>query len=131
MGFLNRSDVVRYTELFTKIYIGYMSIEDLKAYCDYDVPTKQTFAVISLEKEHTGALLLQFFVLHSRKKLDLIQIRNNQMKVTRKDPYGISISEVVHTMRIMQEYKPFDVDSVKKIEQLLEKNNQKYGKISQ
>lgn len=130
MAFLNRNDVVRYTELFTKIYIGYVSIEDFKSYCAYTKETKQTKVVVSLEKEHTGALLLQFFILHSRKKLDLVQIRNDQMKVTQKDPYGISISEVIHTMRVMDECAPFDKEALYKIEALLEKNNQKYGKMS-
>ncbi len=127
MKFLNRKDVVRYTELFTKIYIGYMSIEAFREWSGYSEATTQPRVIVSLEKEHTGALLLQYFIHHSRKKLDLLEPKNGELKITRKDPFGISITEVVHISKQLDENYLLGVADMQKIEGLLTQNNTQYS----
>ncbi|MCJ7765791.1 MAG: hypothetical protein MUP09_07620 [Thiovulaceae bacterium] len=104
MNFLNKSDVVRKIDLFTKFYIGYMSAEDFKKIAPTvtrDIPAR---VVVALEKEHTGELGLIYFLQYNRRNIDMVHILNGGgAKIDKKDPYGITVNEVHHVLRAMKE----------------------------
>ncbi|NOQ32152.1 MAG: hypothetical protein GQ570_13635 [Helicobacteraceae bacterium] len=119
MEFLLREDVVRYHELFTKIYIGYMPIAKFKEMFS-DVNTKNaTEAVICVEKEHTGNFRVLYFLQYSRKNLDMVTFKNDKTKVEKKDPYGISVNEVLHIRKSMNESESINIQQMNEIIQLL------------
>ncbi len=104
MNFLNKNDVVRKIDLFTKFYIGYMSAGDFKKIAPAvtrDIPKR---VVVALEKEHTGELGLIYFLQYSRRSIDMVHILDDErVKIEKKDPYGITVNEVHHILRAMKE----------------------------
>ena len=118
MGFLKTEVCTRYIDLFTKVYLGYMDGKDFqKLY--HDVPNVTDKVVVSIEKEHTGALVLTYFMQHSRKKLDNVVIKNHKASVVKKDPYGISVTEVYHVLRIVNDSFRLSVKDIHVVEKLL------------
>jgi hypothetical protein len=118
MGFLKTEICTRYIDLFTKVYLGYMSGEEFqKMYPNIESVTEKV--VVSIEKEHTGALILTYFMQHSRKKLDNVVIKNEKATVMKKDPYGISVTEVFHMLRVMDTSYQLSIKNIHMVEKLL------------
>ncbi len=125
MGFLNSKTVTRYVDLFTKIYIGWMSRDEfLKMVPDYKGEVSDQVTV-SIEKEHTNELLLTYFMPHTRKNLDKINLQGGDIKIVKKDPYGISVTEVAHMSRQMGEEHHLSSSDIELVERLLAEHNAK------
>jgi len=118
MGFLQTEVCTRYIDLFTKVYLGYMKKSEFEKMYP-NVPNVTDKVVVSIEKDHTGALLLTYFMQHSRKKLDNVVIKNGNATVAKKDPYGISVTEVFHALRIMDESYLLSIKNINIVEKLL------------
>lgn len=118
MGFLKTEVCTRYVDLFTKVYLGYMDGKDFEKMYP-EVPNVTEKVVVSIEKEHTGCLVLTYFMQHSRKKLDNIVIKNGKASVQKKDPYGISVTEVFHVLRIADESFKLSIKNINVAEKLL------------
>ncbi len=118
MGFLKTEVCTRYIDLFTKVYFGYMDKKDFEAMYP-EVPNVTEKVVVSIEKDHTGALLLTYFMQHSRKKLDNVIIKNEKATVAKKDPYGISVTEVFHVLRIMDDSYRLSIKNIRIVDKLL------------
>ena len=118
MGFLKTEVCTRYIDLFTKVYFGYMDKRDFETMYP-EVPNVTQKVVVSIEKDHTGALLLTYFMQHSRKKLDNVIIKNEKATVAKKDPYGISVTEVFHVLRIMDDSYRLSIKNIRVVDKLL------------
>ena len=119
MGFLKTEVCTRYIDLFTKVYLGYMDGHHFQKMYPH-VPNVTEKVVVSIEKDHTGALLLTYFMQHSRKKLDNVVInKHGEASVAKKDPYGISVTEVYHVLRIMDDSFVLSIKNIKVVEKLL------------
>jgi len=115
--FLQTQKTTRIIDLFTKFYIGYMSSEEFKRLfpsVTKDIPSK---IAVSLEKEHTGELRLLFFMSHSKKNLEVVETaKNGEVKISKKDPYGISVTEVFHISKAFKENLALSVEDIRKVE---------------
>ncbi|MDF1879788.1 hypothetical protein JHD50_00475 [Sulfurimonas sp. MAG313] len=118
MGFLKTEVCTRYIDLFTKVYLGYMDKSQFEIMYP-EVPNVTDKVVVSIEKDHTGALLLTYFMQYSRKKLDNVVIKNSKATVNKKDPYGISVTEVFHSLRIMDDSYVLSIKNIHIVEKLL------------
>lgn len=124
MGFLTSKTVTRYVDLFTKIYIGFMDAEGFKRLVPNFSGEVSERVTVSIEKEHTGELLLTYFMPHSRKNLDKVSIlEDEEIKVVKKDPYGISVTEVAHMAKQMKEEHQLRVKDIRLIQKLLKQHN--------
>mgnify|MGYP000214990163 CR=1 FL=1 len=118
MGFLQTEVCTRYIDLFTKVYLGYMDKSEFEKLYP-NVPEVTEKVVVSIEKDHTGALLLTYFMQYSRKRLVNVVIKNEKASVAKKDPYGISVTEVFHALRIMDDSYVLSVKNINVVEKLL------------
>lgn len=118
MGFLQTEVCTRYIDLFTKVYLGYMDKSEFEKMYP-TVPDVTEKVVVSIEKDHTGALLLTYFMQYSRKRLDNVVIKNGKASVAKKDPYGISVTEVFHALRIMDDSYVLSIKNINVVEKLL------------
>ncbi len=123
MGFLNSITVTRYIDLYTKIYIGYMEKDEFKKMLGSFDGKISDRVIVSLEKEHTGELLLTYFMPHTRKNLDKVSITKNGIKVVKKDPFGISVTEVAHMSKQMNKEDALSVKNINLIQKLLDNHN--------
>ncbi len=123
MGFLGSITVTRYVDLYTKIYIGYMDKDEFKRMLpDFEGEVSER-VIVSLEKEHTDYLLLTYFMPHTRKNLDKVSITNGNIKVVKKDPFGISVTEVAHMAKQMNEGDILTIKNIALIQKLLDNHN--------
>ena len=117
MKFLMDPLTQRYHDLYTKIYLGYMSPEEFKKIVD--IKNEQQ-VVVALEKKHSDEIVVTYYIQHSRKKLDFISFDDNgAMSVEKKDPYGITVTEVYHITKMMDEGYELSANNIKTIKNLL------------
>lgn len=96
--FLKTEKCTRYIDLFTKVYIGYMDKKDFQNL--YPTVSDVTDKIaVAIEKEHTGRLFLTYFMQYSRKNLVNVVIKSGKPTVVKKDPFGVSVTEVFHILR--------------------------------
>ncbi len=118
MGFLKTEVCTRYIDLFTKVYFGFMDKKEFEQMYP-NVPNVTEKVVVAIEKDHNGMLLLTYFMQHSRKKLDNIVIKNGEATIVKKDPFGISVTEVFHSLRVMDDSYRLSIKNISVVEKLL------------
>ncbi len=120
MQFLLSKTVQRYHDLFVKIYIGYMEPEDFTRRFPTIENPNNARVYVAIEKEHTGHYALNFFLSHSRKNLELITVKNGRPHSVKKDPFGVTVTEISYISNVVREphrLKNEDIDTVvKKLE---------------
>lgn len=117
MRFINGIKFTRYHDLFTKVYIGYMASDDFAAMLPSVQKSSPTEVIVAIEKEHTGAFTLNYFMQHSRKDVDIIAIRGGKVVVEKKDPYGVTVTEVMHILKTMRPVNQITAEHIKVIEE--------------
>jgi hypothetical protein len=119
MKFLLEPLTQRYHDLYTKIYLGYMSALEFKKVIPIDIDPEQK-VIVALEKKHSDEIVLTYYIQYSRKKLDYIYFDDNdKLCVERKDPYGITVTEVYHITKFMDESYIYNANNISTIKKLL------------
>ncbi|MBU0631625.1 hypothetical protein KKA17_03185 [bacterium] len=117
MKFLLDPLTQRYHDLYTKIYLGYMDPSEFKKIVDIKNDTQ---VVVALEKKHSDEIVLTYYIQHSRKKLDFISFNDDgAMSIEKKDPFGITVTEVYHITKLMDESYLLSANNIKTIKNLL------------
>lgn len=117
MRFIRGTKFTRYHDLFTKVYIGYMEPDTFSEMVPGLKRVASTPVLVAIEKEHTGAFTLNYFMQHSRKDVDIIAFRNGRLVVERKDPYGVTVTEVMHILKTMRPVNKISAEDIKGIEE--------------
>jgi len=103
--FFKRPTTQIYHDIYTKVYIGFLSIEDFKKLApslSWE-GSKASRVVVAIEKDHSGGYFLTYFIRHASKKLDNVILSEEGPKVVKKDPYGITLTEMNHLDKVMGE----------------------------
>ncbi len=103
--FFKRSTTQRYHDIYTKIYVGFLPIADFKALAPGAVPEGSNAhrAVVAIEKDHSGGYFLTYFIRHASKKLDNVTLGGGSFKTVKKDPFGITLTEMNHLDKAMDD----------------------------
>lgn len=122
ISFLMSFKIQRYHDLYNKFYIGYISIEDAKELLkldDYPYDKNQR-VIVAIEKKHNDEMILTYYIQLNRKKLYLYSFNevNNVVK-EKKDPFGITVTEVYHIDKMMDDSYKLHLGNIKTIENLL------------
>ena len=121
MEFLRHPDVIRYHNLFTKIYIGYMETDEFRKLFPSVPPSQADKVFVALEKEHTDELTLTYFLRHSRKRLDNITVnKKGEVSIAKKDPFGITVTEVAHISKMLKPAFRLKSEDIRGVEKLLD-----------
>lgn len=130
MNFLMSSNIQRYLDLYNKFYIGYIDAGDVRSELKLDEKVNDNQRVIvAIEKKYTDEIVLTYYLQLTRKNLYLYSL-DDDGKVTKekKDPYGITVTEVYHIDKMMDDKYKFNNSNIKTIKKLLkerfEKDNQ-------
>ena len=100
--FLFSKTVQRYHDLFVKMYIGYMEPEAFKERFPTVSNPGDARTYVAIEKEHTGGYILNFFLSHSRKNLELITEKDGRPHSVKKDPYGVTVTEISYISNVVK-----------------------------
>lgn len=122
MGFLYNPKIQRYHDLYNKFYIGYVSIDSAKDILGIDPSKykKDQKVVVAIEKKHSDEIVLTYYIQTTRKNLYLYSF-NDDGKVVKekKDPYGITVTEVFHIGKMMDESYLLSTTNINVIKKLL------------
>jgi hypothetical protein len=121
MSFLLNTKIQRYHDLYNKFYIGYLNISDAKFLLGLEGEyNNEQRVVVAIEKKHSNEIVLTYYIQLARKKLYLYTF-NEEGKVTKekKDPYGITVTEVFHINKMMDESYILNQSNIKVIKKLL------------
>lgn len=119
MKFLLEPLTQRYHDLYTKIYLGYMDASEFQKIADVNLADEQK-VVVALEKKHSDEIVVTYYIQYSRKKLDYLYLdENEKICIEKKDPYGITVTEVYHITKFMDESYIFNANNIKTIKKLL------------
>jgi len=134
MSFLYNAKTQRYHNLYNKLYIGYIEFKDVKTLLKIkdNEYSEQQRVVVALEKKFTDEIVLTYYIQINRKKLFLYSF-DDAGKITKekKDPYGITVTEVFHTNKMMDEHYKLSMANLNTIKKLLkEKFNSDKNLIS-
>ena len=121
VDFFRRPATQRYHDIYTKVYVGFLSVADFKTLAP-DIQWEKSNAsrvIVAIEKDHSGGYFLTYFARHSAKKLDNITLSPSGSKVTKKDPFGITLTEMNHLDKVMDGQFALTLDQHKELETII------------
>jgi len=121
INFLMNYKIQRYHDLYNKFYIGYLSIEDAKEMLNLkDEYKDDQRVVVAIEKKYSDEIVLTYYIQTARKNLYLYSFDDSgKLSREKKDPYGITVTEVFHINKLMNERYSLDISHIKTIKKLL------------
>lgn len=126
INFLMSQKVQRYHDLYNKFYIGYVLASEMREELSLDKSIKDDHKVIvALEKKHSDEIVVTYYVQQTRKILFLYSYDDSGKIVKeKKDPYGITVTEVYHVNKMMDEHYFLNRTHIETIKKLLEEKTQ-------
>lgn len=126
INFLMSQKVQRYHDLYNKFYIGYVLASEMREELSLDRSIKDDHKVIvALEKKHSDEIVVTYYVQQTRKILFLYSYDDSGKIVKeKKDPYGITVTEVYHVNKMMDEHYFLNRTHIETIKKLLEEKTQ-------
>jgi hypothetical protein len=130
MTFLMNPKIQRYHDLYNKFYVGYVSIEEVRNMLQltgkYNENQK---VVIAIEKKHSDEIVVTYYIQIARKNLILYSFNDDGNVVKeKKDPYGITVTEVFHISKQMDESYKLSISNINTIKKLLKERFLKRNK---
>jgi hypothetical protein len=131
MNFLMNYKIQRYHDLYNKFYIGYMSVENAKEILNLQEEyTPEQKVVVAIEKKHSDEIILTYYIQKTRKNLYLYSFDDNgKMTKEKKDPYGITVTEVFHIGKMMNESYELNSSQIATIKKLLKERYKRQQSI--
>jgi len=121
MKFLTNFKVQRYHDLYNKFYVGYLTIENAKNLLNLtDEYKEDQRVVVALEKKHSEEIILTYYIQTGRKRLYLYTVEeDNKISKEKKDPYGITVTEVFHINKQMDTSYEMNLTHIGVVKKLL------------
>jgi len=121
MTFLMNYKIQRYHDLYNKFYVGYLSIENARDFLGLtEEYAPEQRVVVALEKKHSDEIILTYYIQRTRKNLYLYSFDDDgKISKEKKDPYGITVTEVFHINKLMNETYELNISNIKIIKKLL------------
>jgi len=122
MSFLYNYKIQRYHDLYNKFYIGYLTLSDAKKILNLenDNYKDEQRVVVAIEKKHSDEIVLTYYIQTTRKNLYLYSFDDNdKVSKEKKDPYGITVTEVFHINKLMDNKYQLTLQNINTIKKLL------------
>ncbi|SFV53659.1 hypothetical protein MNB_SM-5-311 [hydrothermal vent metagenome] len=128
MKFLMSDAIQRYHNLYNKFYIGFIALKHIKNSLkiqdgEYDENQR---VVVALEKKFSDEIVVTYYIQINRKRLYLYSFNDSgNLQKEKKDPYGITVTEVFHINKLMDAKYELSVSKIKTIKKLLKESYQR------
>ena len=120
MNFLMSEKIQRYHDLYNKFYVGFIDVAEVRDMLELDESYKDDHRVIvAIEKKHSDEIVLTYYIQLTRKKLYLFSFDEDKVVKEKKDPYGITVTEVYHISKMMDEKYRLTIENLDMINKLL------------
>ena len=114
--FFRSEKVNRYIEIFSKVYIGYITFETLELLTGKLDFVSQNHVYVTIDKKDDGSFYVVFYTRVSKKRLTKIEILPNGIKLSDKDPKGFTVAEVKFINHIVKPMNELTLKQVKNIQ---------------
>ena len=116
--FLLSDKVNRYIEIFSKLYIGFISYETLVALAGKEnLDFEETKHVhVTIDKKDDGSYYVVFYTRVSKKRLTKIEILEDSVKLSDKDPKGFTVAETKFIDYIIKPHHEINLKQIKNIQ---------------
>jgi len=133
MHFLMNEKVQRYHDLYNKFYVGFLTVKDTKQLLNLKEGeyADEQRVIVALEKKHSDEIVVTYYIQTTRKNLYLYSFNDGKVVKEKKDPYGITVTEVFHTNKLMDKSYALTIPQVNTMKKLLKeryKRDAKKGK---
>jgi hypothetical protein len=130
MNFLMNNKVQRYHDLYNKFYVGFLAVKDVKNLLNLkeDEYAQEQRVVVALEKKYSDEIVVTYYIQTTRKNLYLYSFNDGKVVKEKKDPYGITVTEVFHINKLMDESYSLNMSQVNTIKKLLKERYKKESK---
>jgi len=131
MKFLLNENTQRYHDLYNKFYVGYIAVKYVKniLHLQQDEYDENLRVVIALEKKHSDEIVVTYYIQTTRKRLFLYSFDDSgKLSKEKKDPYGITVTEVFHINKLMDSKYELTTTNIKIMKKLLKESFLKRNK---
>lgn len=105
-----------YFDIYTKLYIGYISSEEfLHLYADFNLKTKLDQVIVTIEKVNQTQLDVVYYAKETNGKLKRIRIEDNNVSIKDKELDGFTNAEVRFFTKVLEEKHHLSVENIKHI----------------
>lgn len=102
LNFFKGKKIQLYFDIFTKLYIGFISTDDFKTIIpEFDKSVRDDRIFVTIEKINRKSYDIVYYVKETSGKLKRVVIENNEMIVKDKDPEGFTNVEVRFICKIL------------------------------
>ncbi len=120
MNFLLSQKVQRYHDLYNKFQIGFCDAIDVRDELGLDESIADDVRVnVAIEKKFTNEIELTYYISLSRKSLYLYSCEDGAWSREKKDPRGITVTEIYHINKITDESFRLNKEQLQTIDKLL------------
>ncbi|MGM0519528.1 MAG: hypothetical protein ACQERD_07780 [Campylobacterota bacterium] len=110
-------------DIYTKLYIGYLSIEDFNTLfpnINYQIKNEQNQKVlVTIEKVNQTQLDLVYYVKLSNKVLKRVRYFNDQVSIKDKEPDGFTSAEVRFFLKVLENKHQLFINNINFIKEKL------------
>lgn len=117
LKFLRTNKVRRYFDIFTKIYIGYIDEENFKALVpNVELEINDNIIYVTIEQKDNNKFAIVYYLRTQNRKLKRIEVLNDRVDISDKDPKGFTNSEIKFMSYIITPIYSLNKNSIKYIE---------------
>ncbi|RBQ28134.1 hypothetical protein [Aliarcobacter vitoriensis] len=105
LRFFSSPKMELYFDIYTKLYIGYMEVEEFKKiYQDFDMQVDTQRVIVTLEKVNQTQIDVVYYAKLTDKKLYRIRLEDGcEVSVKQKEPDGFTNAEVRFFMKVLED----------------------------
>ncbi len=116
LKFFSSSRLSLYFDLYTKLYIGYLSTQEFtKIYSDFEFKVKTDRVIVTIEKVNQTQLDLVYYAKLTNGKLKRIRVQEDNVSIKDKEPDGFTNAEVRFFMKVLEEKHALNETNIKHI----------------
>ena len=104
LGFFNSKDLNLYFDIYTKLYIGYLKIEDFRQIAkDYDYEVRDDKVIVSIEKINQKTYGIIYYPKNKNGQLKRVKIDETTIKIKDKEAEGFTNAEIKFMLNVLDE----------------------------
>jgi len=125
-NFFMSKTVSLYMDIYSKVYIGYIAKNIFKEMLiDYDLSLlnidsmHESHIYVTLEKLDDGSFEIIYYARLSNTKLKKIELINNEIKLSDKDPKGFTVAEIKFIKHCLKDANELLISDIEKIQKTI------------
>ena len=113
LAFFNSKDLNLYFDIYTKLYIGFIKIEDFKILVkDYDYEVKENKVIVSIEKINQKNYGIIYYPKNKNGQLKRIKIDDDNINMKDKEAEGFTNAEIKFMLNILEDKFILSLDDI-------------------